>query len=52
MMRLWALVKQVRSVYERVGFDDDPKTAVPPRWMFWDNDALDEWFEQRKGDKP
>ena len=31
--------------------DDDPDSAVPPRWMFWDSKALDEWFEERKDRK-
>jgi hypothetical protein len=45
---LVSLVKQVRSVHERAAYDKDPKTALPPRWMFWDAEALDEWFDMRR----
>jgi hypothetical protein len=48
---LVALVKQARSVYERAAYDKEPKSAVPPKWMFWDNDALEEWFEERRKNK-
>ena len=51
-MYLIALVKQVRSVYERAAYDKEPKSAVPPKWMFWDSDALEEWFEDRRKRKP
>ena len=42
------LVKRVRNVYERIGLDPDPETAVPARWMFWDTKALDKWFDERR----
>jgi len=50
-LHLVSLVKQVRSVYERAAYDKEPKNAVPPKWMFWDSAALEEWFEERRKDK-
>jgi len=50
-MRLAAYVKTIRNVYQRAEYTDDPETAIPPRWMFWDADALDEWFDERKSYK-
>jgi hypothetical protein len=44
-----AYCRQVRSVFERVALDKDPRTAVPPKYLWFDNqDGLDEWFDQRK----
>jgi hypothetical protein len=51
-VRLISYVKQVRNVYERVGMDPQPKTATPPRWMFWDSDAADQWFKERRENRP
>lgn len=49
-VRIAGFVTMIQNVYQRVALDKDPKTAVPPRWMFFDNDELDRWFKERRED--
>jgi hypothetical protein len=48
-VRLLSYIKKVKNVFERVGLDPEPETAMPPKWMFFGHeDELDEWFEERR----
>lgn len=46
--RFISYCRTVKSIYERVGMDEDSKTAVPPKWMWWEPDDLDDWFKERQ----
>jgi hypothetical protein len=47
-VRLIQYVKQVRSVHERAAYAKDPRSALPPRWMWFENTELDKWFDERR----
>lgn len=47
-VRLMQYIKQVRSVYERTAYAKDPKSALPPRWMWFDSKELDTWFDEHR----
>jgi len=46
--RVLTYIKQVRSVMERAAMDENPEEAWPPRWMWFRDKELDEWFESRR----
>ncbi len=46
--RLINYCRHIQNIYERAAYDEDKQSAVPPKWMWWDADALDNWFEERR----
>jgi hypothetical protein len=46
--RLLSHVRTVKGVYERAAYCKDKETAIPRRWMFWEPDELNAWFDERK----
>ncbi len=47
-LRVHSYVKVVRNIHERAGYDDNPKTAIPPRRIWFDDSAVDDWFDSRR----
>lgn len=50
-VRLAFYIKRVKSVLERAAITnpDRPDLATPLRWVFFDDEKLDEWFKAQKG---
>ena len=49
-VRVAGYVTLIQNVYQRAQLDPDPRTAVPPRWVFFDSEELDRWFKERRKD--
>lgn len=47
-VRLMLYCRNVKGIHERAGMDEDPKSALPPRWMWWYPDQVDQWFKERR----
>lgn len=41
-------MQRIKSVYEKAAIKnpDNPELATPFRWMFFDDEKLDEWWEE------
>jgi len=49
--RVSSYVAMLRSMYERAAMDDDPETATPPRYMWFDSDKVNQFFKDRRKSK-
>jgi len=50
-LRVAFYTRTVRNIHERAAMDDNPKTAIPPKRMWFDNDEVDAWFKSRRKKK-
>lgn len=47
-LRVMSHVKHVKNIYQQVALDKDPKTAMPPKWMWFMYDRVEAWFKERR----
>lgn len=48
-VRVLRLAKHVQNVYERAQMEKEPESAVPPRWMWFEEwDRLEQWWKNRR----
>ena len=47
--RVFLYIRRIRQVFEAAAKDPlDPKTAVPPRHFFLEDELLEQWFSERR----
>lgn len=49
-VRVAYYVQRIKSVYEKAAvlYPDNPKLAVPLRWVFFEEEKLEEWWDRWK----
>lgn len=47
-VRMVSYVKTIKNIMQRAAMDEKPEEAMPPRWLWFQHDRVEQWFEERR----